>query len=387
MAAVCLATLTGCYGQLAGHLGDDSVEVEDLGLAGALAEIERLALRARDGERELPLAEALDSRGPPRVVYVGESHDRYDNHLVQLAVLRALHRREQAVALGVEWFQQDVQAHLDDYIAGRIDASQMLLRTEYYERWRFDYPLYRPILEYAREHAIPVIALNAPQAITREIGRVGLDALPEELRAQLPAEYSPTNEGYSQRIRDAFELHQDESQPFEHFLDVMNTWDETMARNAAGYLEANPGHRLVVMAGRGHAGFRQGIPDRVKRRVAVSDLIVLPESSGSHHVYGTGDLLVPVPRLRVASGGKLGILVRTEEDRVLVGQVFEGSGAERAGIAAGDQITRLEGAVVTRFSHLKVGLLGRRPGQTVTVAIRSAGDGTPVEREVQVTLQ
>ena len=52
------------------------------------------------------LIEALDTH---RVVFVGETHDRYDHHLNQLAILQALHRRNPQVAIGVEWFQQPFQ--------------------------------------------------------------------------------------------------------------------------------------------------------------------------------------------------------------------------------------------------------------------------------------
>ena len=37
----------------------------------------------------------------------------------------------------------------------------MLRGTQYYDRWRFDYRLYREILSSARRHRIPVIALSA----------------------------------------------------------------------------------------------------------------------------------------------------------------------------------------------------------------------------------
>ena len=74
-----------------------------------------------------------------RVVFVGESHDRYEDHLNQLAVIRGLHEQDVDLAIGMEMFQQPFQPALDAYIAGEINEEEMLRRTDYFERWRFDY--------------------------------------------------------------------------------------------------------------------------------------------------------------------------------------------------------------------------------------------------------
>ena len=60
----------------------------------------------------------------------------------------------------MEMFQQPFQRYLDEYVAGSIDEQTMLRATEYYRRWRMDFRHYAPILRYAREHGLPVIALN-----------------------------------------------------------------------------------------------------------------------------------------------------------------------------------------------------------------------------------
>ena len=102
-----------------------------------------------------------------RVVFVGESHDRYDHHLAQLEIIRSLHALHPRLAIGMEAFQQPFQTVLDDYIAGRLSEREMLRDSEYYTRWRFDYRLYAPILRYAREHQLPVVALNLPPGAGR----------------------------------------------------------------------------------------------------------------------------------------------------------------------------------------------------------------------------
>ncbi|HQU89762.1 MAG TPA: ChaN family lipoprotein, partial [Denitromonas sp.] len=101
------------------------------------------------------LTQTLAALPDDATVFVGETHTRYDHHLVQLETLRFLHARTPDIAIGVEWFQTPFQTHLDDYLAGRISEAEMLERTGYFDRWRFDYRLYRPVIEYARANRIP----------------------------------------------------------------------------------------------------------------------------------------------------------------------------------------------------------------------------------------
>lgn len=89
------------------------------------------------------------------------THDRLD-YLNQLEVIRGLHARRRAIAIGMEQFQQPFQGVLDDYVAGASPEREMLEGTEYFERWRFGYRLLAHRLRYAREHGIPVVALNVP---------------------------------------------------------------------------------------------------------------------------------------------------------------------------------------------------------------------------------
>ena len=50
----------------------------------------------------LTFSALIDELNLNRVVYVGEIHDRYDHHLTQLAILKALHQRNPRLAIGVE---------------------------------------------------------------------------------------------------------------------------------------------------------------------------------------------------------------------------------------------------------------------------------------------
>jgi uncharacterized iron-regulated protein len=104
------------------------------------------------------LERLLDAVEPKRAISVGETHVRHDHHLNQLAIIRELHERGVDLAVGMEFFQEPFQRYPDQFVAGSIDEKTLLKETEYYERWRFDYRLYRDILTFARDNAIALVA-------------------------------------------------------------------------------------------------------------------------------------------------------------------------------------------------------------------------------------
>lgn len=306
-----------------------------------------------------------------RVIFVGEQHDRFDHHLIQLEIIRRLHEQypQLQVAIGMEAFQQPFQQHLDDYVAGSITEQEMLRATQYYDRWRMDYRLYAPILRYAREHDLPVVALNLPVELTRQVGRVGLEGLTPEERARLPAEIDRSDAAYEQRIREVFEHHPNNNgQPFEHFLEVQLLWDEGMAERAAGFLQTNPGHLMVVLAGSGHIAYGAAIPQRLTRRLAADTAIIL-NSWNEGIEPGLADYLLFPARESLPPRGKIGMLLEQHNDTVKVTSCFEESPCTRAGIKAGDRITAINDATINMLADIPLALWNKQPGDVLRVTV------------------
>lgn len=306
-----------------------------------------------------------------RVVFVGEQHNRFDHHLVQLEIISRLHEQypELKVAIGMEAFQQPFQQHLDDFVAGTITEQEMLRRTEYYARWRMDYRLYAPILRYAREHGLPVVALNLPVELTRQVGRVGLQGLTPEERARLPATIDRSDPAYEQRIREVFDAHpNDNGQPFEHFLEVQLLWDEGMAKRATGFLEAHPEHLLVVLAGAGHLAWGSAIPQRMTRRMAADYAIVLNSWQGEIGPGLADFLLLPAER-SLPPAGKIGVVLDADDDGIKVAACFEDSPCSAAGIKPGDRLTAIDTNPIDSEADVPLAMWDKQPGDTVTVTI------------------
>lgn len=323
--------------------------------------------------RNLPtLDDIVSELATDRVVYVGEAHTTYGHHLSQLEIIRRLHEMDSNIAIGMEFFQQPFQQHLDDYIAGRLDEKEMLRKTEYYIRWAYDYRHYKPILDYAREHGIPLIALNLPKEITRKVGAEGMDALTEEERAQIPDDIDESDSRYKKRIKSVFYQHpHGEGRTFENFMQVQLLWDEGMAERAAAYLLQHPKRRLVILAGIGHLVEGTGIPQRLNRRVPVKSSIVLP--AGSVEVRpGVSDFLLYPEDAKLPPAGRMGILL-AEGGKAVVRGVLPDSPADQAGLKKEDVILSLNGVSTEMLVDFRIFLMDKNPGDRLDVLVRRKG--------------
>lgn len=305
-----------------------------------------------------------------QLIYVAETHTRNADHLLQLSVLRSL--PAERLALGVEWLQARFQPVLDAFNAGRIDEAEMLRRTDYFNRWGFDYRLYRPIIRYAQAHHIPIIALNASHELTDAIHASGLDGLAPELKKELPDNYDYSDKSYERLLREIFEQHRREDASFERFREVQLTWDETMAQQIARYLKNHPEKQMLVLAGRGHVAGRHGIPNRVTRRSGIKGIIVGSYDPGLP-VRRQADYLVLDQDQPLPPRGMMGALLDIGEGRIVIQDFTPGSAAQEAGLESGDRIVAVDGQSTGDFTHFKLLMLDKQPGDEVSVSVIRTG--------------
>lgn len=305
-----------------------------------------------------------------RMIFVGETHDRYDHHLNQLAVVKGVHAVQPNLAIGLEFFQQPFQRHLDDYVAGRISEKEMLKNTEYFTRWRYDYRLYRPILQFAKEKGIPLIALNVPKELTEKVGKNGFDGLADEDRVLIPSDMDRSDENYRQRIKDVYDSHPNSpDRTFEHFFEAQLLWDEGMADRAARYLKDHPDAPMVVLAGSGHIMYGQGIPQRLLRRQPGSSAILLNASAHLGLDGDAADYLLFPSRVELPNSGLMGVFLETEDEGVSIKGFSDDSAGEAAGMKKGDRILSIDSHVIDTYPDIRIALLDKTPGDAVKVKV------------------
>ncbi|MEJ2033126.1 MAG: ChaN family lipoprotein, partial [Deltaproteobacteria bacterium] len=213
--------------------------------------------RGEPTSSSMPFEKIIDKLSDDRVVYVGEIHTSLEDHLLQQQVIEALYQQNPNLAIGMEMYSRHDQKILDSYIFGKINEWEFLKKSHWFENWRFDYRLYRGILDFARNNRIPVIGLNIDKEIVNKVFKEGgTFGLSKEEMQKVPPERNLDLPGYQERIFSAFMMHRQETGPaaekFSGFLQSQALWDETMAATTATYLKDHPEKRMVVIAGREH---------------------------------------------------------------------------------------------------------------------------------------
>jgi uncharacterized iron-regulated protein len=234
-------------------------------------------VRVSDGAT-LTATQLFDELSRYEAVCIGESHDDPHHHYAELALLeelarRSAHRGEQ-LGVGFEMFQAPFQGALDAFAHGQSDEAALLEHSEYAERWGFPFAFYRPLLEAAREHGLPLVALNARRELTRSVARRGLAGVPPELQPELP-ELDMENAAHRQNFERMMQEHPGHGS-LDNYYAAQVVWDETMAQRAAVFLAAGrPSRKLMIVAGLAHCT-QPAVPGRLQRRSAAKTVSVMP---------------------------------------------------------------------------------------------------------------
>ena len=243
------------------------------------------------------------------LVFVGEAHDNPDHHLIQIQILQAVSGRSPSLTVGMEFFQKPQQPIVDRYVQGEITEKEFLEAVDWKKTWGFDYHLYRPLMQLAREKRYRVLAINAPNSLVRKVARTGLESLEPSERDQLPKEIDLTQSRHRALLQEIYNEHTPRDlKQFEFFYEAQCVWDETMASHLAEHLASGKG-RLIAFTGNGHIVNKFGIPDRTVRRVPASVVTVMPYPLNGNETIDRGIadyvwLTLPSPlRFSMGQGG------------------------------------------------------------------------------------
>jgi uncharacterized iron-regulated protein len=334
--------------------------------------------------------EIIDQLLKNRVVYIGEGHTNYSDHRLQLKIIRALYEQDPRLAIGMEMFSSETQDVLDEYINQKIDEREFLKKSKYFDQWRFDYRLYREIINFARRNRIPIIGLNLDREIVNSVYQAGgTDGLNEEQNVAIPLDRDLDIPGYRERIGSAFRMHGNgRGNKFSGFLQAQSIWDETMAETVANYLKNNPDTRMAVIAGRGHVAGDTAIPPRVARRIPVSQAVVLNDdgvgidSDEADFVFFSYPAQLPPPAL-------LGVILEDTEDKqgVLVKGLSPHGQAKEAGILKDDIILAIDGETVNSIDDIKIAMLYKAESDKVIVRIKRKGFFGDKKMDIEVGMK
>jgi uncharacterized iron-regulated protein len=192
-------------------------------------------------------------------------------------------------------FERDVQPVLDQYLAGAITEEQFLKESRPWPRYASDY---RPIVEFARAHHLPVIASNVPRHIATDVSRTGMgvvDGLGPDRRLAARELPCPASGEYYERFLDAMGGHPPSGDPAapdiqqknDRFYLAQCLKDETMAESIADtFQKGAAAHATIVhVNGAFHSDYAQGTAAASRRRLPgrrIAVVSVLPVDDLDH---------------------------------------------------------------------------------------------------------
>jgi uncharacterized iron-regulated protein len=208
------------------------------------------------------------------VVYLGEEH--YNRFHIEAAIklLEALLDRKQLPVLGLEMFSWDGQAALDRFLADpAVTKDSFLQEAHWKQNWGGAYEEYAPLISFARDHHLPVIALNPPRALVREVAKQGIAQAgtnPDMAKWGMQDERLVEDPDYRgkilQQLRACHGGMPDAA--YQRMYEASVFRDEGMAKTISEYLQRLPkgAGPIVSYTGGGHIQYKLPVPNRVQRR-------------------------------------------------------------------------------------------------------------------------
>lgn len=203
---------------------------------------------AASGDPQARLNESVRSQP---LVLLGEVHDNAAQHALRAEAWRALLASGARPALLMEQFDRERQADIDHALAQPgATADQVIAAGQANSSGGWDWPLYKPFVEAAIAHGVPVVAANVSRTDTRRVMAQGLAALgfdaavPESLLDVHAHDIEQSHCGLinlAQARRMAL---------------AQVARDQFMARQ----LQAHAGRGAVLLAGNGHVRKDAGVP-------------------------------------------------------------------------------------------------------------------------------
>lgn len=197
------------------------------------------------------------------VILIGEEHDDKVGHAEKLKLIRFLSER-QSFIISMEMFERDQQIVLNEYLAGLIDEK--LFQTDS-KLWN-NYEDYKPIVIFAKENKIPILAANAPRRYVRMLSRNGLDELykfPASSRKFFAPIYTIERyrqETYENKIFGSIAGHGSEKLGMKNMILAQNLWDATMADSIQKIIDKKRS-KVIHINGRFHSDEYMGVTHRL----------------------------------------------------------------------------------------------------------------------------
>ena len=221
----------------------------------------------------------INSAAQADVVFLGEQHDDATAHLLQMQIFKAgfdKYKNAKKIVLSLEMFERDVQTVINEYLENLITETHFLSSSRPWGNYKTDY---RPLVEFAKENKLEVIAANAPRRYVNMVSRLGRDSLgklsPDAKKWLAPLSFSEASEAYSKKFNALMGRMPDPANQHSPMLAAQMLWDATMAHSIAESLKKDKNKLVFHLNGSFHTENRLGTVEHLlKYRPKAKVLVV-----------------------------------------------------------------------------------------------------------------
>jgi len=364
-----------------------TLAIGDPSLKGRTMEIGPGAILSGRTGRPIGFERMIDEMLAARIVHVGETHNSMPMHEIQYQVIRALYAKDRHLAIGLEMVPVTLQETLNRWTAGIMTKEEFIREIRWYVTWNFNFGYYEKIFDFAREHRLPIYALNAPREVITKIRMRGWDSLSAEEKALFPGVPDVSNEDHRTLIRTVFEAadipHAMKGagldQVFEGLYRSQSAWDEVMGANAVRAAAAE-GRRVVVCVGSGHLLYNLGLNRRAHEmsQLPFKTVIAVEVPAGTKTLpvsRAIGDYVFGLAPESKPAFPTLGLGLKKVEDleNLVVDPKPTDGVAARAGFERGDVILSVDGQAYTDINELRMALSKLACGDAASFKVLRAG--------------
>jgi uncharacterized iron-regulated protein len=199
------------------------------------------------------------------VLFFGEEHNDSACHYMEHIIFEALHKQYvNDLALSLEMFETDNQTALNDYLAGFIPEDRF---SKDVRLWS-NYKDYRPMIEYAKQNNINVIAANPPRRYVSMVSRKGmssLDRLSKESKMFVPPlPYDTLTGRYREKFMETMKGSPGGGSPNIYYSQSL--WDAGMSYSIYRFLKKHKHQKVFHCVGRFHCDEKLGTLAQLQKR-------------------------------------------------------------------------------------------------------------------------
>ncbi|MBQ4812544.1 ChaN family lipoprotein [Pseudoalteromonas luteoviolacea] len=237
------------------------------------------------------------------VIFIGEYHSHSASHRLQTQLLNAFYQQNNKLVLSMEQFTRDKQDVLDQYLRNEIGEQTLIKDGDAWDNYPSDY---RQLVEFAKEHSLPVIGANTPISIVRCVARKGpefINSLDSEKQNWVAADITSSSPEYQNKFTKAMS-HHGGSNKKETKITLSNSFyaqlarDNTMADSIYKAHLTSPDSQIVHFNGAFHSNYHLGTVDALKRIAPELKIAVIsPQFSNEGDDWNKGDYIYKIKSL------------------------------------------------------------------------------------------